>query len=84
MKEDKVKKCVEVNRDKGEIKKTKGEENVAEKKMEKIRRKGVVLVLVIRVVWGKGMNKIFLFSKLMKKNIYIRVMLSLKYYYNKF
>ena len=26
-----VKKCVEENRDKGEIKKTKGEENVAEK-----------------------------------------------------
>ena len=39
----KVKKCVcvEENRDKGEIKKTKGEENVAEKKREK---NGVVLV----------------------------------------
>ena len=47
MKEDKVKKCVEENRDKGDIKKTKGEENVAEKKMGK---KGVVLVLVICVV----------------------------------
>ena len=64
----KVKKCVcvEENRDKGEIKKTKGEENVAEKKMEKngvvlvfffFLRKGVVLV--IRVVWGKGMNQFF-------------------------
>ena len=47
LKEDKVKKCVEEDRDKGEIKKTKGEENVAEKKMEK---NGVVLVLVICVV----------------------------------
>ena len=61
MKEDKVKKCVEENRDKGDIKKTKGEENVAEKKTEK-KKEGVVLVLVIRVVWGKGMNK-FLFLK---------------------
>ena len=62
MKEDKVKKCVEENRDKGEIKKTKCEENVAEKKREKRRRKGVVLVLVIRVVWGKGMNNFFFFK----------------------
>ena len=56
--------CVEENRDKGEIKKTKGEENVAEKKMVLcwfffffFLRKGVVLV--IRVVWGKGMNQFF-------------------------
>ena len=55
--------CVEgkENRGKGEIKKTKGEENVAEKKTEK-KEEGVVLVLVIHVVWGKGMNK-FLFLK---------------------
>ena len=37
LKEDKVKKCVEEDRDKGEIKKTKGEENVAEKKKKKKR-----------------------------------------------
>ena len=60
--------CVEENRDKGEIKKTKGEENVAEKKRgEKKREEGAVLV--IRVVWGKGMNNFFFFlSKLIKKN----------------
>ena len=45
---------MEENRNKGEIKKTKGEENVAEKKMER-KKKGVVLI--IRLVWGKGMNK---------------------------
>ena len=48
------------NRGKGEIKKPKGEENVAEKKTEK-KEEGVVLVLVIRVVWGKGMNNFFFF-----------------------
>ena len=69
-----MKKCVEENRDKGEINKTKGEENVAEKKTEKRKEKeSVVLVLVIRVVWGKGMNKFFFLSKLMKKN-YINVL----------
>ena len=31
--------CVEENRDKGEIKETKGEENVAEKKTEKKKKK---------------------------------------------
>ena len=39
--------CVEENRDKGEIKETKGEENVGEKKTEKKKekkKKGVVLV----------------------------------------
>ena len=45
--------CVEENRDKGEIKKTKGEANVAEKKKEKKKKRDVVLV--IHVVWGKGM-----------------------------
>ena len=45
-----VKKCVEENRDKGEIKKTKGEENVAEKKKKKKKKRCVVLVLVICVV----------------------------------
>ena len=49
--------CVEENRDKGEVKKTKGEENVAENKMRK--KKGVVLV--IRVVWGQGHEQIFFF-----------------------
>ena len=44
-----VKKCVQENRDKGEIKKTKGEEDVAEKKRDKKKKKGVLLV--IRVVW---------------------------------
>ena len=43
--------CVEENRDKGEIKKTKDEEDVAEKKREKKKRG---FVLVIRVVWGTG------------------------------
>ena len=44
-----------------------------------------MLVLVVRVAWGKGMNKFFFLSKLMKKKKnYIRVMLSLKYFYNKF
>ena len=56
MKEDKVKKCVEENRDKGQ----KGKENVAEKKMGE--KKGVVLVLVIRVVLGKGINIFFFFK----------------------
>ena len=44
-------------RDKGEVNKTKGEENVAENKMRK--KKGVVLV--IRVVWGQGHEQIFFF-----------------------
>ena len=43
--------CVEENRDNGEIKKTK-DEDVAEKKREKKKKKG--FVLVIRVVWGTG------------------------------
>ena len=48
-------------------------------------KKGVVLVLVIRVVLGKGINIFFFLSKLMKKKKnYIRVILSLKYFYNKF
>ena len=51
LKEDKVKKCVEENRDKGEIKKTEGKEMWLRKKGKKRRRKGVVLVLVIRMVW---------------------------------
>ena len=62
--------CGEENRDKGEIKKTKGEANVAEKKKVKKGKKGVVLV--IRVVWGKSMNNFYFFiflSKLMKKKI---------------
>ena len=51
----------------GEINKTKDEKNVAEKK----KKKGVLLV--IRVVWGKGMNKSFFFlSKLMKKKLYYK------------
>ena len=49
-----VKKCAEENRDKGEIKKTKGEEDVAEKK-----RKKKSFVLVIRVVWVTGLNNFF-------------------------
>ena len=76
--------CVEENRDKGEVKKTKGEENVAENKMRK--KKGVVLV--IRVVWGQGHEQIFFFfflNKIIKKIInYIRLVLFLKYFYNKF
>ena len=36
--------CVEENRDKGEIKETKGEENVGEKKTEKKKKNVVVLV----------------------------------------
>ena len=62
MKEDKVKKCVEENRDKGEIKKTKGKKMWLRKKQKK-KKEGVVLVLVIRVVWGKGINKFFFFFK---------------------
>ena len=49
---------MEENRDKGEINKVKGEENVVEKKTEE--KKSVVLV--ISVVWGKDMNKSFSFS----------------------
>ena len=41
-----VKKCVEENRDKGEIKKTKGEEDVAEKKTGKKKK-----VLCLLYVW---------------------------------
>ena len=39
MKEDKVKKCVEENRDKGEIKKTKGKEMWLRKKGKKKKKK---------------------------------------------
>ena len=58
---------MEENRDKGEIKKTKGEEDVAKKKRG--RKKG--FVLVIHVVRGMGLNNFFFFffSKLMKKKI---------------
>ena len=53
--------CVEgkENRGKGEIKKTKGEENVAEKKTEEKKKKSAVLV--IRVVRSKGMNNLFFY-----------------------
>ena len=54
LKEDKVKKCVEEDRDKGEIKKTKGEENVAEKKKKKKKKRGVVLVWLY--VWCRAMT----------------------------
>ena len=60
--------CAEENRDKGEIKKTKGEENVWLIIKRKKKKKGVRLV--IRVVWGKSMNNFYFFiflSKLMKK-----------------
>ena len=56
---------------------------MAENKTKK--KKGVRLV--IRVVWGKSMNNFYFFiflSKLMKKKIYIRVMLSLKYFITNF
>ena len=63
--------CAEENRDKGEIKKTKGEENVWLRiKRKKKKKKGVRLV--VRVVWGKSMNNFYFFiflSKLMKKKI---------------
>ena len=48
-----MKKCVQENRDKGEIKKTKGEEDVAEKKRDK-KKKKKGFVLVIRVVWARA------------------------------
>ena len=47
--------CVEENRDKGEIKKTKGEEDVAKKK----RGRKIGFVLVIHVVRGMGLNNFF-------------------------
>ena len=75
--------CVEENRDKGEIKKTKGEENVAEKKRGKKKKRRRCCVGYMCGV-GQGHEQFFFFlSKLIKK-IYIRVMLSLKYFYNKF
>ena len=54
--------CVEgkENRGKGEIKKTKGEENVAEKKTEEKKKKKSA-VLFIRVVRSKGMNNLFFY-----------------------
>ena len=58
---------------------------MAENKTKKKKKKGVRLV--IRVVWGKSMNNFYFFiflSKLMKKKIYIRVMLSLKYFITNF
>ena len=79
--------CVEENRDKGEIKKTKGQEKVAEKKKKKKKKRKEGVVLVICVVWGNGMKISFCFFKvsLWKEIInYIRVMLYLKYFYNKF
>ena len=61
MKEDKVKKCVEENRDKGDIKKTKGEENVAEKKTEKKKRRCCVGFGYSCGV-GQGHEQIFIFK----------------------
>ena len=63
--------CVEENRDKGEIKKTKDEEDVAEKKREK--KKGFCVGYTCGV--GHGLNKFFFFfffilSKLTKNILY--------------
>ena len=60
-------KCVQENRDKGEIKKTKGEEDVAEKKRDKKKK-----VLCWLYVWcGPGLGLyiyIYIYlSKLIKK-----------------
>ena len=64
-----VKKCVQENRDKGEIKKTKGEEDVAEKKRDKKKKKGFCWLYV----WcGHGIGLyiyIYILSKLIKKFI---------------
>ena len=68
LKEDKVKKCVEENRDKGEIKKTEGKEIWLRKKEEE-----KVLCWFWLYVWcGAGVWTIFFFflSKLMKKKLY--------------
>ena len=52
-----VKKCVEENRDKGEIKKTKGEEDVAEKKTGKKKRFCVCYTCGV----GQGHEQFFFF-----------------------
>ena len=52
-----VKKCVEENRDKGEIKKTKGEEDVAEKNTGKKKRFCVCYTCGV----GQGHEEIFFF-----------------------
>ena len=53
-----MKKCVEENRDKGEIKKTKGGENVAAKKTEKKKKKKKreVLCWFWLYVWCRAMT----------------------------
>ena len=75
MKEDKVKMCVEENRDKGEIKETKGEENVGEKKTEKKKKKKMLLCWFGYTCGvGQGHEHLLLLllflSKLMKKKLY--------------
>ena len=70
--------CGEENRDKGEIKKTKGEANVAEKKKVKKRKKRCCVGYTCGVGLGHVLIFFFLFlflflflSKLMKKkNLY--------------
>ena len=55
-----VKKCVQENRDKGEIKKTKGEEDVAEKKRDKKKKKRFCVGYTCGV--GQGHEQIFFFK----------------------
>ena len=60
--------CVEENRDKGEIKKTKGEENVAEKKRgEKKKRRRCCVGYTCGVGQGHEQIFFFFFFKLIKK-----------------
>ena len=57
LKEDKmwISVCVEENRENGEIKKTKGEENVVKKKL--MKKKGVVLVLCVKQEYEQILRK---------------------------
>ena len=66
-----MKKCVQENRDKGEIKKTKGEEDAAEKKRVKKKKKKRLCVGYTCGV-GTGLDYIYIYiylSKLIKKII---------------
>ena len=61
--------CAEENRDKGEIKKTKGEENVAEKKRGEKKKKKRRCRVGYTCGVGQGHEQFFFFflSKLIKK-----------------
>ena len=56
-----MKKCVQENRDKGEIKKTKGEEDVAEKKRDKKKKKRFCVGYTCGVAMGLDYIYIYIY-----------------------